>query len=145
MMRIYWANSIFSEADRTFNDRCVSSLRSKGFEVLHPQENAFNQRESISDASRVFMDDTTMIEKCDVFVACIDQETIDSGVACELGIAWSMNKKIIALYTDFRQFRSCEFRMYKNPYIIGCITSRGKIVSTFESLMLELQNAIRCQ
>jgi nucleoside 2-deoxyribosyltransferase len=139
-MEVYWANSIFSEADREFNAKCVDRLRESGFIVLDPQENPFNRPQGISNANEVFETDTQMISNCDVFVACIDQETIDAGVACELGIAWAQGKMICALYTDFRQFRTGEFRMYKNSYVIGCIKSKGHFFSTIGDLVQHLED-----
>ena len=139
-MKIYWANSIFNEADRKFNTACVKRLRKEGYVLLNPQENEFNNTNSKCDSSEIFSKDTEMINDSDVFIACIDQESIDSGVACELGIAWSLDKKIFGLYTDFRQFRIGEGKMYKNPYVIGCIEGKGKIFSNINNLIVELRN-----
>ena len=90
--------------------------------------------------NEAFFKDTEMIQECDIFIACIDQETIDCGVACELGIAWTLNKKLLGLYTDFRQFCKGEGKMYKNPYITGCIKSRGVIVININELLKELKH-----
>lgn len=139
-MKIYWANSIFGTADRNFNDLCVGILRTQGYTVLNPQDNPFNQNKIECTADEIFSKDTEMIKECDVFIACIDQETVDCGVACELGIAWAENKKLLGVYTDFRQFRKGEGKMYKNPYILGCIKSRGTIVTNIEDLLKELKN-----
>ena len=144
-MKIYWGNSIFSMADREFNDKCVRALRKEGFTVLNPQENPFNQENTECSAHEIFTKDTEMVKECDVFVACIDQETIDSGVACELGIAWVENKILFGLYTDFRQFRKGEGRMYKNPYVLGCIASRSKILTNIKDLIKELKGVEKSQ
>jgi nucleoside 2-deoxyribosyltransferase len=140
-MKIYWANSIFSAADRAFNEQCVTLLRKNGYIVLNPQDNKFNQEGVECSSLDIFSKDTSMIQECDIFIACIDQETIDCGVACELGIAWALNKKVLGLYTDFRQFRKGEGKMYKNPYVTGCIQCRGKIFSSFKDLLKELKYA----
>lgn len=140
-MKIYWANSIFNEADRKFNHECVQLLRQEGFTVLNPQENRFNKCQTESSAAEIFGKDTAMVFDCDILIACIDQECIDCGVACELGIAWSLSKKIFGLYTDFRQFRKDEGKMYKNPYVIGCIENKGKIFSNISDLIVELIHA----
>ena len=137
-MRLYWANSIFSEADRRFNDEVVERLRTAGIDVLSPQHLPFNTAGHDATAATIFQTDTSMIESCDVLAACIDQESIDCGVACEIGIAWARGKRIVALYTDFRQHRSGQFRMYKNPYLIGCIQDRGFMVDSVEALISRL-------
>lgn len=139
-MRIYWANSIFSAADRYFNELCVEALRENGYVVLNPQENTFNQGAITCNANEIFSKDTEMIQECDIFIACIDQETINCGVACELGITWTLNKRLLGLYTDFRQFRKGEGRMYKNLYVTGCIKSHGTIVSNINDLLKELKH-----
>jgi nucleoside 2-deoxyribosyltransferase len=138
--RVYWANSIFGEADRAFNARCVALLRTAGHVVANPQENLFNERGASALAGEIFSHDTDQLTRCDVLVACLDQETIDCGVACELGIAWALGKRLIGLYTDFRQQRTDKWRMYKNPYVIGCIESRGRVVSSVDDLLTELGN-----
>lgn len=132
---VYWANSIFGEADRRFNDLCASRIRQAGYVVLSPQELAFNEAGGRADATEIFRSDTALVARADVLVACIDQEAIDCGVACELGIAWAQNKSIIGLYTDFRQHRVGEFKMYKNPYVIGCIQDKGTLVRSVEELL----------
>lgn len=139
-MKIYWANSIFSAANGHFNELCVKTLHENGYAVLNPQENTFNQRAIEYNANEVFSEDTEMIQEYDIFIACIDQEAIDCGVACELGIAWTLNKRLLGLYTDFRQFRKGEGKMYKNPYITGCIKSRGVIVTNINELLKELKH-----
>lgn len=139
-MSVYWANSIFGDADRAFNHTVVTRLRVAGIEVLSPQHQPFNMPNHAATAATIFGTDTAMLESCDVLAACIDQETIDCGVACEIGIAWALRKRIVALCTDFRQHRVGEFRMYKNPYVIGCILERGGVVPTVDELIYRILN-----
>lgn len=138
MARVYWANSIFGEADRRFNADCVDALRRAGHSVLNPQENSFNAGDQEPTAAEIFSGDTEQVRQCDVLVACIDQETIDAGVACEAGIAWALGKRLVGLYTDFRRYRQGDFSMYKNPYVVGCIQDRGVLVSSLQELLDEL-------
>src|ERR1035437_7036104 len=136
LKKIYWANALFSEADRDFNTKCVTILRQDGYQVFLPQEIIENNPKEIkSPSSRsIFNKDTSAIIDSDLIIACIDQESIDSGVACEIGIACMTGIPILALYTDFRQYRIGDGRMYKNPYILGAIESNGKVFSDFEPL-----------
>jgi nucleoside 2-deoxyribosyltransferase len=136
-MRVYWANSIFSLADHNFNEMCIAQLRQAGHHVFNPQEKSFNT-ESISEptSAMIFDADTKEILDSDVLVACIDQESIDSGVACEIGIGWHAKKKIVGLYTDFRRNRKGEGRMYKNLYVLGCIcSSGGSVVGSLQEVL----------
>jgi nucleoside 2-deoxyribosyltransferase/ubiquinone/menaquinone biosynthesis C-methylase UbiE len=134
---IYWANSFFVEADQQFNNQYVNILRSQGYSVFLPQEASLNK--GIGDhspaAREIFVLDTLSIMNSRLVIACIDQETIDSGVATEIGIAYSFGIPIIGLYTDLRQDREGPGRMYKNLYIIGAIEAYGEIVKNSNDLL----------
>ena len=132
--KVYWANAMFSAADREFNAKCAEVLRKAGYRVYLPQESAIN-RETSPYAEDIFRVDTAEILNSDILVACIDQETIDPGVACEIGVAFAGGIPIIGLYTDIRQYREGPSRMYKNPYVIGAIKTLGKIVSNVDELL----------
>jgi nucleoside 2-deoxyribosyltransferase len=125
--QIYWANALFTEADRKFNAYYVERLREVGYDVFLPQEAAVNE-EILPTAEDVFRVDTTAVINSCLLVACLDQETIDSGVACEIGLAYAFGIPIIGLYTDIRQYRQGPGKMYKNLYVIGAIESIGEIV-----------------
>jgi nucleoside 2-deoxyribosyltransferase len=46
MRQIYWANALFTEADRRFNAYYVKRLREAGYDVFLPQEAAVNEDNS---------------------------------------------------------------------------------------------------
>ena len=135
---IYWANAMFSEADRDFNLKCVKILRERGYQVFLPQEISVNKVLSPL-AKDIFRVDTYAIIKSNLMVVCIDQETIDCGVAAEIGIAFDYGIPVIGLYTDIRQYRKGENRMYKNPYVVGAIEANGEIVISIDELLEILQ------
>lgn len=141
---IYWANALFSEADRNYNRHCVDILRQAGYLVFLPQEANINVEVRPSSLD-IFQIDTAAVMKSRLMIACLDQETIDSGVACELGIAYSLGIPVIGLYTDVRQHRRGPGRMYKNPYIIGAIESNGVIVNDFEELLKVIPCFLSCK
>ena len=140
--RLYWANAMFTDADRTFNERCVALLREAGYNVFLPQESAQNQ-ETAPGADVIFCSDTTEVLKSDAVIACLDQETIDSGVACEVGLAYAAGIPIIGLYTDIRQHRHGAGRMYKNLYTIGAIEAFGRVVSAPEEILHVLPGLLK--
>lgn len=133
---IYWANALFASGDRDFNLRCAEELRQCGYSVFLPQEADHNQQKAPSEID-IFENDTNAILNSRVLVACIDHETIDCGVACEIGVAYMMRKPIIGLYTDIRKDRKV-YQMYKNPYIIGAITKNGTIVHSISEVRAAL-------
>lgn len=132
--QIYWANSIFTEVDRRFNAYCAERLREAGYDVFLPQEAAVNEEVSPT-AEDIFRVDTTAIINSRLLVACLDQETIDSGVACEIGLAYGFGIPIIGLYTDIRQYRRGRGQMYKNLYVVGAIEAIGKIATNVDELL----------
>lgn len=132
--RIYWANALFSEADRSFNESCAERLRAAGYSVFLPQETPMTFDKAPTNAE-IFKVDTSEIQSADVLVACIDQFPIDNGVACEIGIAYASGVPIIGLYTDIRSEREGPGRMYKNQYVMGAIETSGEIVSSMDQLM----------
>ncbi len=138
---IYWANSLFGEADRCFNKKYAVRLRALGYSVYLPQEADINLGTEKSPPSSfgIFTSDTRAILLSRLLVACLDQETIDSGVACEVGIAYAYGLPTIGLYTDIRQYREGRGRMYKNVYVIGAIENNGVIVSDEDELVRAIQ------
>lgn len=138
---IYWANAMFSAADRAFNAQCAGVLRHAGYHVFLPQEAAVNTsvEESLPASEDIFRVDTSAILGSSCLVACIDQETIDSGVACEIGIARAHGIPIVGLYTDMRQHRTGQGHMYKNLYVLGAIGTAGEIVSRVDDLPRTLE------
>jgi len=117
-----------------FNTECVRRLRTCGYEVFLPQESDVNASAEPT-AKDIFRSDTARILESDVLVVCLDQETIDSGVACEVGLAYAFGIPIVGLYTDIRQYRSGRGRMYKNLYVLGAIEVFGKIVTNVNELL----------
>ena len=132
--RIYWANAMFSAADRDFNSKCTMRLREAGYQVFLPQETSVNKI-SFPSARDIFRIDTSAIIESDFMIACIDQETIDCGVASEIGIAFAYGVPVIGLYTDMRQYRKGESCMYKNPYVVGAIEANGEVLSNIDELL----------
>ncbi len=131
--KIYWANALFSEADRKFNEDCVKRVRAEGYSIFLPQE-AF-QKNADPTNEEIFEVDTTELQSSDIVVACLDQFPIDSGVACEIGVAFASGIPVIGLYTDIRSKREGPGRMYKNQYVLGAIETNGEIVSSVEALI----------
>ena len=131
---IYWANALFSEADRKFNEECAKKLRASGYTVFLPQETSLTFNKAPTN-EEIFKVDTTEIQSADLMVACIDQFPIDSGVACEIGIAHAFGIPIIGLYTDIRGKREGAGRMYKNQYVMGAIEASGEIVFSMDQLI----------
>ena len=134
--KIYWANALFSEADRKFNEVYVARVRAAGYSVFLPQEAFSGDADPTNE--EIFRVDTDELQSCDAVVACLDQFPIDSGVACEIGVAYGSSIPVIGLYTDIRAKRKGAGRMYKNQYVLGAIEANGEIVSSLDELLKTL-------
>ena len=131
--KIYWANALFSEADRRYNEVEVAIVRAAGYTVFLPQEAFSGDADPTNE--EIFRVDTEELQSCDAVVACLDQFPIDTGVACEIGVAYGLNIPVIGLYTDIRSRRKGAGRMYKNQYVLGAIEANGEIVHSTEMLL----------
>lgn len=157
-MKAYLANSLFSEADRMYNDYIASELRQAfpDLELYVPQENAsINDKSSYANSLMIRRGDDERLLESDFMIAIIDGVEIDSGVACEIGkfagfdTALYLSPKynlsyrpIFALFTDSRQQgRDNEKKInalidnpvenqfpYRNLYVIGTIYESNGIV-----------------
>ena len=137
---VYWANALFSLADRNFNSECAKRLRNNNITVFLPQEGDFNKSKSPTEIE-IFENDIHALNNSAVLVACIDQETIDCGVGCEIGLAYQQNMPIIGLYTDVRRDR-LNYKMYKNPFVMGVIMKKGKILNDVEALSAVIKSLL---
>jgi nucleoside 2-deoxyribosyltransferase/trans-aconitate methyltransferase len=133
MKRVYWASPLFTEAQRQFNSDWAAALRSVDFEVVLPQELPANDPAHAPTATEIFATDTAHILRCDVLVAVVDDETIDSGVATEIGIAHAAGRAVLGVYTDIRRDRT-NGKMYKNLYVLGLLEASLGLVHTREEL-----------
>jgi nucleoside 2-deoxyribosyltransferase len=131
--KIYWANALFSDADRKFNEECVKRVRAEGNTVFLPQEAFAGDADPTNE--EIFRVDTQELQSSDIVVACLDQFPIDAGVACEIGVAYASGIPVIGLYTDIRKDREGPGRMYKNQYVLGAIETNGEIVDSIEELV----------
>jgi len=131
---IYWANTFFSEADRIYNECCVARLRDAGYDVFMPQETTTNALTEPT-ALDIFRTDTAALLDSRCVIACIDQESIDPGVACEIGLAYAFGLPIVSLCTDLRQFRKGRFRLYRNPYVVGLLERTCAIQTSLDAVI----------
>lgn len=166
MLKIYFANDLFSEAHRMYNKFIAIKIRDsfQNVDLYLPQENLeINDKNAYADSQQIYEGDNEKLDNADILIAVIDAPEIDSGVSCEIGrfanICESDNSKkryIIALYTDSRQQGTTNTKkidalvknptenqfMYRNLYVIGAIKRNGLIVNSTDNLLKELKNLI---
>lgn len=123
-MKMYIAAPLFSEAEKTYN-YYIKNYLSRYFDIYLPQEDGYllvdllKQEIDPSLAKKLIFDhDIEAIESSDILLIILDGRTIDEGAAFELGYAYSLNKKCIALQTDPRRLLSTG----NNPMIDCALT-----------------------
>lgn len=151
MTKIYFASPLFNEMEQHFNEIAVLTLRQRipGAEVYLPQENeALNDKSGFASSQIIADGDNQYLEEADILVAVLDGQTMDVGVAAEIGYFYGMNKPIIGLYTDVRQgtygnqkkidalddVAENQFA-YINLYVAGLIKNRGVIVTNTATMV----------
>lgn len=150
-MKIYLANGLFSMADFHFNQLIAEKVREAYPEVdlFLPQESEINDKNSYANSQDIFLTDYNALKESDLVIAVIDGIEIDSGVACEIGIANALGIPVIGLYTDVRQLGTGNTKkinaliedsvenqfMYRNLFVVGAIKQNGEVLSTLEDLV----------
>lgn len=106
---LYFAAPLFSDAERTFNERVVSLL-SPVFDIYLPQEHGGLLVEMVDNgmdpnhaSSVIFTLDIAAIRKCNFLLIVLDGRSVDEGAAFELGYAHAIGKVCYGLQTDSRR------------------------------------------
>lgn len=158
--KIYLANGLFSLADRNLNDLIAKEIRStfNDIDLFVPQEQSINDKNGYADSLTIYELDYHNLNKSHIMVAVIDGVEIDSGVACEIGVASALGIPIVALYSDVRQLgtdnnkkidalieNSVENQfMYRNLFVVGAIrNSGGAIVKDLDELKEQINTALQ--
>lgn len=114
-----------------------------------PQEQMeINDKNSYADSKMIATYDTNALLNSDLMIAVLDGQSIDVGVATEIGVAYQAGVPIIGLFTDSRQqgadnqqkitalqdVAESQFP-YVNLYTIGLIKLNGVVVNSEELLL----------
>ena len=157
-MKIYFANALFSQADINYNAQLAAQIRnlSPQIELYLPQENNdINDKQAYADSKMIAQADTEKLLASDLVIAILDGNTIDNGVASEIGVAYAQKIPIIGLYTDTRQqgagnqqklaalsqVAENQFH-YVNLYTTGLIKLNGTIVNNEADLLTAIKQKL---
>ena len=101
--RIYLAAPLFSEAERNYNLVLHDLLEAHLFDVYLPQEVGDTSHTRCREENgAIFAQHLHTLQDIDIVVAVIDGADADSGTSWEMGYAYALGKKVVALRTDFR-------------------------------------------
>jgi len=105
---VYVAGPLFSQAEREFLEKMVSSLaRTSG---LDPERDFFLPHRDGGELGkgptrgRIFGLDISTLRQTQIVVALLDGQDVDSGTCIELGYAYALGKKVFGIITDFRSY-----------------------------------------
>ena len=157
-MKIYFANALFSQADNNYNAQLAVQIRnlSPQIDLYLPQENNdINDKQAYADSKMIAQADTAKLLASDLVIAILDGNTIDNGVASEIGVAYAQKIPIIGLYTDTRQqgagnqqkldalsqVAENQFH-YINLYTTGLIKLNGTIVNNEADLLTAIKQKL---
>lgn len=158
MTKIYFASPLFSQMELRYNEWLASMIEQRftpfypDFEMYVPQRNGeINNKDAYADSRDIAKADTDELLSSDILVAVLDGQTIDVGVATEIGVAYQAGMPIVGLYTDSRQSGGTNTKKlnalqdiaesqfsYINLYTVGLIKLNGRVVSTVDGLFGEL-------
>ena len=157
-MKIYFANALFFQADINYNAQLAAQIRnlSPQIDLYLPQENNdINDKQAYADSKMIAHADTAKLLASDLVIAILDGNTIDNGVASEIGVAYAQKIPIIGLYTDtrqqgagnqqkldaLRQVAENQFH-YVNLYTTGLIKLNGTIVNNEADLLTAIKQKL---
>ena len=148
---IYLGGPLFSEMEIAFNIGLETKITEKlgeSVSIYNPCNNGeINDKSNYADSIMIANGDNAYLEEADILVAVLDGQTMDVGLAAEIGYFFSMNKPIIALYSDTRQGNVTEEKTaaldkiaesqwsYINLYVVGLIKQRGVIVGSSDEVL----------
>jgi len=137
-MKVFIAASLFSQAEREFNEKVDKILRSSGFDTILPQRDVGDLWDKLKKHGKraykeVYRQDLKALESCDEVVALLDGNDGDCGVAFEMGYGRALGKPIIGLKTDVRKVAEKE---EVNNMIAKSVV---KIVRDVQKLPVELR------
>ncbi|MEK6940784.1 MAG: nucleoside 2-deoxyribosyltransferase [Nanoarchaeota archaeon] len=127
-MIVYIAGPLFSEIERTLLEEVNRVCKDLGFDTFLPHRDAGLISKG-TDEKIIFKKDKAGIDTCQMIIAILSGNDIDSGTAWELGYAFSKNIKCIGLVTDSRLTTL-------NPMI----SQSAKLVHSIKELRMVLKN-----
>jgi nucleoside 2-deoxyribosyltransferase len=108
--RVYYAASLFNEAEREFNRQVVAMIHELGYSTWFPQEDVgvltdlMEEKGMTLPEVRDYIFDLNIkeVQEADIVVFVLDGRVPDEGACIEAGIAWAMGRPIYGLKTDIR-------------------------------------------
>lgn len=128
--KAYIAGPLFNVHERWYLEGIASVVERAGFDTFLPHRDAKFPDES--DVLGIFGADVEGLTGCQLVIALLDGQDIDSGTCVELGIAYTRGIPVLGVTTD--EIR----RVYANAMPMGvCLSSFG-VVHGLDELAADL-------
>ncbi len=149
-LKLYVAGPLFTPYHRGLHARNAARLRSEGFICLVPQERSTTRvfewdTGTPTTPIDIFDMDYDMVAEADAIVALLDDPDVSSGLACEIGLFWSMKQTnpskrgALGLLTDDRAYRRAAAGVPAvNAFTLGCILDIGCVYRTLDQIIVHL-------
>jgi nucleoside 2-deoxyribosyltransferase len=136
---VYVAGPLFSQAEREFLEKIVHFLAQAA--NLDPVKHFFLPHRDGGELGKgptrqfIFDLDINKINSAEIIVALLDGQDSDSGTCIELGYAYSLNKKIFGILTDYRSYHTNDHEPHRpNLMVWGVCENGNTIFNNLESL-----------
>lgn len=127
MSHIYIAGPLFNTHERWYLERIAEALEQAGHRTFLPHRDAgLLDLRTPSAQSRVFCDDITALDGCDICVALLTGPDQDSGTSAEMGYMYGQGKPCFGITDDFR---------FLNNMLWGICGEGQRIASNIEELL----------
>ena len=150
----YYAAPLFSHMELQYNEFLVGKIREvyPELSLYVPQENGdINDKNAYADSILIAKLDTEQLLDSNVMIAILDGQTMDVGVATEIGVAYQAGIPVVALFSDSRQQGATNAKKiaalqevaesqfpYVNLYTIGLIKTNGVVVNNIDDLISQI-------
>ena len=150
----YYAAPLFSHMELQYNEFLVGKIREAYPELglYVPQENGeINDKNAYADSILIAKQDTDRLLESNIMIAILDGQTMDVGVATEIGVAYQAGIPVVALFSDSRQQGATNEKKlaalqevaesqfpYVNLYTIGLIKTNGVVVNNTDDLITKI-------
>lgn len=129
---IYLAGPLFHKGDTYYVEKINAKLIEWGFTTYVPHLDGGIYSADMQSTLPFFQSDITALDSCDLIVAILNGQDVDSGTAWEMGYGFAKGKAVFAIAEDSRIAGNM-----KNINLM--LTNSSKVSFTVEELKLELE------
>jgi nucleoside 2-deoxyribosyltransferase len=145
---VYVAGPLFSQAEREFLEKMVDCLAKVSH--LNPIKNFFLPHRDGGELGKgptraqIFNLDINTLKNADIVVALLDGQDVDSGTCIELGVAYSLGKKIFGIITDFRSYCTNDHEPQRPNLMVWGVCEEGNtLFHTLHELSESFANYVK--